>query len=371
MSTAQTFPLNAWYAVAWSHEIKRELAARTICGKDVALYRRTDGQVAALEDACWHRLLPLSMGHLKGDQVVCGYHGLTFNAAGRCTYMPAQKTINPSAGVRAYPVAERHRLVWMWPGDPALADPATIPNFHWNDGTEWVGEGGTFYSLKCDYRLVTDNLLDLTHETYVHAGSIGDDTITDTPFDVTHTDSEVTVTRWMLNIEPPPFWAKQLGKPGHVDRWQVIHFLAPSVVAGDVGVAPAGTGAPQGDRSQGVNGCFLAAITPESDTTCHYFWNFVRTYRTDDQQLTRDLHRAHVNDGKGVYDQDHVVLEAQQRAIAKNPRLPFYNLNIDAGALWARRLIDRMLAAEQARSSHKPGQVTGQPSGHAAGEAAE
>ena len=103
----------------------------------------------------------------------------------------------------------------------------------------------------------------------------------------------------------------------------------------------------EGDRSQGVNGAFLAALAPETETSCHYFWNFVRTFRTDDEQLTRDLQRAHVNDGKGVYDQDHVVLEAQQRAIDRNPRSPFYNLNIDAGALWARRLIDAMLAREQ------------------------
>src|SRR5436853_3449618 len=133
------FPLNAWYAAAWSHEIKRELTARTICNKDIVLYRRTDGQAAALEDACWHRLVPLSLGRLKGDDVQCGYHGIEFNSEGRCTFMPAQKTINPSACVRAFPVIERHRMVWVWPGDPALADPAKMPDFHWNDGTEWVG----------------------------------------------------------------------------------------------------------------------------------------------------------------------------------------------------------------------------------------
>ncbi len=119
----QSFPLNAWYAASWDHEIKHALTARTLCGTDVVLYRRSDGQVAALEDACWHRLLPLSLGHLRDDEVVCGYHGLIFNAAGRCTYMPAQETINPSACVRAYPVIEKHRLIWLWMGDPALADP--------------------------------------------------------------------------------------------------------------------------------------------------------------------------------------------------------------------------------------------------------
>jgi vanillate O-demethylase monooxygenase subunit len=127
-------------------------------------------------------------------------------------------------------------------------------------------------------------------------------------------------------------------------------------VVGDVGVAVTGTGAPQGDRSQGVNGAFLAAITPATEKTCHYFWNFARTFRTDDEQLSRDIQKAHVNEGKGVYDQDHVVLEAQQKAIDRNPRMPFYNLNIDAGARWARKLIDAMLAEEHPKP-HVPSQA--------------
>ena len=91
------------------------------------------------------------------------------------------------------------------------------------------------------------------------------------------------MTRWMIDIDPPPFWAKQLGKPGRVDRWQIVNFQAPAVVVGDVGVAPTATGAREGDRSQGVNGAFLAAIAPETETSCHYFWNFVRTFKTDDE----------------------------------------------------------------------------------------
>lgn len=350
MGMNAAFPVNAWYAAAWSHEIGHALSPRKICNRDMVLYRKSDGTVSALEDACWHRLLPLSLGRLEGDTVICGYHGLAFDGSGRCTHMPAQRTINPSARVKSYPVVERHRLLWVWPGDPALADPDLMPDFHWNDGADWVGEGGTYYGLKANYRLIIDNLLDLTHETYVHAGSIGDEHVTQTPFDVTHTDRKAVVTRWMKGIEPPPFWARNLGKPGLVDRWQIINFEAPSIVAGDVGVAPVGTGAPEGDRSQGVNGFFLAAITPETDGSCHYFWNFVRSFAVEDEALTGRINLAHANaERTGLYDQDVFVLEAQQAAIENNPRMPFYNLNIDMGSLWAHRLIDAMVEAERPR----------------------
>ena len=131
-----------------------------------------------------------------------------------------------------------------------------------------------------------------------------------------------------------------------VDRWHQIRFEAPSTVVGDVGVAETGTGAPEGDRSQGVTGYFLAAITPETETSCHYFWNFVRDHHIDDPEWTEALHTAHVNGESGVYEQDVEVLEAQQAAIERHSRMPFYHLNIDAGALWARRLIEQRIAAE-------------------------
>lgn len=337
------FPMNAWYAAAYDVEVRRELLARTICGKKVVFFRRQDGSAAALADACWHRLLPLSKGRLEGDELVCGYHGLAFDPRGRCTFMPSQETINPSASVRAYPVVERHRFVWIWPGDPALADPAKVPDMHWNDDPAWTGDGKRI-PVKCDYRLVVDNLMDLTHETFVHGSSIGNRAVAEAPFDVTHSDRFATVTRWMRDIDPPPFWAGQLGKPGTVDRWQIIRFEAPCTVTIDVGVAPAGTGAPEGDRSQGVNGFVLNTITPETETSCHYFWAFTRNYRLAEQRLTHELREG----VSRIFREDEVILEAQQQAIDEHPDHEFYNLNIDAGAMWARRLIDRMVAAEQA-----------------------
>lgn len=342
METTRTFPLNAWYAAAWSHEVgKRGPLARTVCNQKMALWRKADNSIAALEDACWHRLLPLSLGSLEGDDLVCRYHGLAFDGKGQCTRMPSQDKLNPAARVRSFPVAEKYRYVWVWPGDPALADPALVPDMHWNDDPEWAGDGKTLLA-KCDYRLFVDNLMDLTHESFVHATSIGNKHVAEQPMTTTHSGRIVTSTRWMLDIDAPPFWRTQLGKPGNVDRWQIIRFEAPCTIVLDVGVAPAGTGAPQGDRSQGVNGRVLNTITPETDTTCMYFWTLMRNYRLGDQTLTTQLREANAQ----IFVEDQVVVEAQQIAINERPDVPLRNLNIDAGSMRARRIIDDMIASE-------------------------
>lgn len=337
------FPLNAWYVAAWDHEVGRELLSRRICDTPVILYRQLDGKAVAMEDACWHRMLPLSKGHLVGDQVVCGYHGLVFNPQGRCTKMPSQETLNPSACVRTYAVVERHRFAWIWMGDPAKADPALIPNVFQNSDEQWAGDGGITH-LECEYRLLVDNLMDLTHETFVHSSTIGNQAVAEAPFSVSHTDDYARVTRWMVDIESPPFFRKQLGLPGNVDRWQVVTFLPPSTVTIDVGVAPTGTGAPEGDRSQGLSGFVIHTSTPESATTSHYFWAFLRDYDLRDQKLTTEWRES----ARRIFGEDKVILEAQQQAVVEYPDREFYNLNIDGGAVWARRLIDRMLAKESA-----------------------
>ena len=340
-------PLNAWYVAAWDHEVtNRAPLARTVAGRPLALWRGTDGRVSALADACWHRLAPLSKGAIIGDELQCPYHGLRYNRAGRCTAMPAQKTINPSATVPSYPVVERHRFIWVWLGDADLADPARIPDMHQMDSPEWAGDGETIHA-GCNYQLILDNLMDLTHEEFVHSSSIGQAELSESDFEVTHDDSHVTVSRWMLDIDPPPFWRKNLndkfpGFSGTVDRWQIIRYEAPSTICIDVGVARAGTGAPEGDRSQGVNGYVMNTITPESDRSSHYFWAFMRNYRLESQSITTQLRQGVHN----VFGEDEDMLIAQQRAIDANPDYEFYSLNIDAGGMWVRRILDRMLQAE-------------------------
>ena len=342
MGAERSFPLNAWYVAAWSHEVgRRAPLARTVCDRRMALWRKADGSIAALDDACWHRLLPLSMGWLEGDEIVCRDLGLAFDGTGQCTRMPGQDKPSVAARVATIPVVERHRWVWVWPGDPARADPSSLPDVHWNDDPAWSGDGQTL-AAKCNYRLFVDNLMDLTHESFVHATSIGNKHVAESPMTTTHEGRTVTSTRWMHDIDAPPFWRAQLGRPGNVDRWQIIRFEAPCTIVLDVGVAPTGTGAPQGDRSKGVNGRVVNTITPETESTCLYFWTLMRNYRQADQSLTTQMREANAR----IFLEDLEVVEAQQREMELRPDQPLRNLSIDSGSMRARRIIEEMIAAE-------------------------
>ena len=188
---------NQWYVASWDHEIDRQPLARTICGEAMLLYRRFDRSVVALHDACPHRLLPLSMGIKEGDNIRCRYHGLLIDSTGNAIEMPVtSERVHRSICVKAYPVVERHRFVWGWIGEAEKVDEKLIPDFWPCSHPNWTFDGD-YYHIKCDYRLVIDNLMDLTHETYTHQGSIGQPEILEAPIQ-THTDgNHVRVTRWM------------------------------------------------------------------------------------------------------------------------------------------------------------------------------
>ena len=138
----------------------------------------------------------------------------------------------------------------MWTGEADKADPALIPDMHWNDDPDWISTGSTTY-VRGNYQLISDNLLDLTHETYIHRTSLGNQAVVEQPIKVTGDEHSVTVMRWIYDHEPAPFWRKAIGVPDNCDRWQIIHFTPPANLVLDVGVAITGTGAPNGDRSRG------------------------------------------------------------------------------------------------------------------------
>ena len=340
------FLRNAWYAACWARDIGTDKPlAKTILNDPVVLWRRPDGSPAAVEDRCCHRHLPLSLGTVTGETIRCGYHGLEFDGAGTCVRVPGQSRVPPGADIRAWPVVERHSMIWIWPGDHALADPASIPDLFWLDDPGWTCAGG-YLHLKADYRLLVDNLLDLTHVSYIHRDTIaGDPKEALVPVTTTREEDSIRVERWMLGFSAPPMYARARKFDGPVDRWQLIRWRAPSVVTLDIGCADAGTGAPEGDRSRGISMWSNHIITPETDGSTHYHWCFARNFRLGDDEVSEVFAQG----GLQTFMEDVVVLEEQQKTIRKIGDRPVVDVNIDNAPLQFRRILGDLIGAEQGR----------------------
>jgi vanillate O-demethylase monooxygenase subunit len=333
------FLKNFWYVAAWNHELGQKPLGRVILNEPVVLFRDANGAPVALEDRCPHRRLPLSMGKIvEGGLLQCHYHGLRFNNAGRCVRVPGQEMIPPSAKVRSYPVVERYRWVWIWMGDPALADASTIPDFHYLESPNW-GVKGTVFHVNANWQLIVDNLLDLTHLAFVHESTIGNAAVAENAaVKVERSPNNVLVKRWIINQPPTPTYARAGHFTTNVDRWQFIDFTPPAFLRLSVGATPTGTGAPEGRFVDGINMRNLNAITPETESTTHYFWAQAHDFDTKNEKLT-DMIFEQV---KTAFLEDVAVFEAQQRAIAAAPDAPQMDINADTGGIQARRILDRL-----------------------------
>lgn len=334
------FVRNCWYAAARSDDLSADLMARTLLNEPVVLYRQGDGVPVALEDRCCHRGLPLSMGRIEGDRVRCGYHGLLFDADGGCIEVPGQSTVPPGAGVRTYPVVDRFGWIWIWMGERGRADEALVPDVSWHADSEWLTTG-VYWHVRANYELLNDIQLDATHATFVHPATFGSEAIQDTPPKVERDGGRLEIHRWILDKPVPPIWAAAKDFAGPVDRWILATFEPPSSCHFDIGAADAGTGAPEGDRSQGVSNRTVHLMTPETETTTHYFWAFGRNYRRDDQTLSDKIHGSI----RATFEEDVEVVEEQQRSLAR-AAFRQIDVNADVPTIQARRLVAEMAAAE-------------------------
>lgn len=168
-----TWLRNCWYQAGWNEELDASPSlARTILGVPLVFFRREDGAVLALHDRCPHRFAPLSAGRVEPGRIICGYHGLAFGEDGACVHNP-HGPITSRISVRAYPAVERHLALWVWMGEPALADPALIPDLSFIDRTPVTARITGHMPTAADYRLLTDNIMDLSHADYLHPTTLG------------------------------------------------------------------------------------------------------------------------------------------------------------------------------------------------------
>ena len=331
---------DAWYVAARSEDVASAPLGRTICGVRMVFFRGGEGDVAALEDFCPHRGAPLSLGFLNDGGIACGYHGLTLDCRGRPQSMAGQD-VSRLQPARTFACVERHGFIWVWPGDQDRADAARLPHLAWAQEPGWAFGGG-YYHIDCDFRLMVDNLMDLTHETYVHAGSIGQKEIDEAPVETVIEGDQVITRRFMSNVPAPPFWRMALqgaGLPadGPVDRWQICRFSLPSHVMIDVGVALAGHGGYHADAASKVSSIVVDFITPENETSHWYFWGMARSFASEDAALTDTIRAGQAK----IFAEDLAMLEQQQGNLTRNPGRRLVTLNIDAGGAHARAKIER------------------------------
>ena len=339
------FLKNSWYVACTPDEIESKPLGRKVCGENIAFYRGKEGKVAAVENFCPHRGAPLSLGYVEDGNLVCGYHGLVMGCDGQTVSMPGQR-VRGFPCIKSYAVVERYGFIWVWPGDKALADPALIHHLDWAESPDWA-YGGGLYHIKCDYRLMIDNLMDLTHETYVHSSSIGQKEIDEALPTTSVNGEEVITARHMENIMAPPFWqmalrGNDLADDVPVDRWQICRFTPPSHVMIEVGVAHAGHGGYDAPDHLKASSIVVDFITPETETSHWYFWGMARKFKPNDLALTDTI-----REGQGkIFGEDLDMLEQQQSNLLTYPERGLLKLNIDSGGVQSRRVLERLLADE-------------------------
>ena len=342
-----TFIRDIWYGAAWSKDVEPgKPVALTIADQPIVVYRTADGGAVALEDRCSHRCAPLSKGRVEGDAIRCWYHGLLFDSHGRCIEMPGQETAS-GFDIRAYPTVERHECVFVWTGDPALADPGLIPASNLTENGLPFRTGVMHF--EADYQLINDNLCDFSHVAYVHEHTLGQGNSEWSQRVPTQTSLEdgIRVTRWMEGTRIPP-------TPGvdpslRVDQYTAYDYLIPGVLTMQIDSYPLGTAEALGYAAPpaSMEGAVyvvrsLQMIVPITEGKSRYL--FAVSHPVDpapEQSLD-----AVIGLFQYAFNEDRDMIEAQQATIDKHPGVTLRNTRHDAGLVRVRRLITGKLRQE-------------------------
>lgn len=339
------FLLNAWYVGALGREIPHKPVGRVLLNKRIVFFRDSSGTVAALDDQCPHRFAPLSLGRVRDNALECGYHGLRFGQDGSCTLNPhGSKRIPPSARVRSYPVHERTGFVWFWPGDPELADPRLIPEYSFlGNADQFTAVDGKVY-IAGNYQLVSDNLLDLSHVEFLHPLFAQAEGVDVHKTEFLQEGDTVIANRWKPNSLVHGLakfvWtsASKRGDARSNMRWD-----PPARLTFDLGVTE--VGAP---NDEGIHMPNVHLLTPETETTTHYFWALARNRKLNDGTLSETLATTLE---KIFVTEDGPMIEAQQRVMGSKELMEMrpVMLESDLPSVRARRVLARLIAEENQR----------------------
>jgi len=347
------FVRNCWYVACWPSDLAvNRLMAVTIVGEPLVLYRREDGTPVALQDRCCHKRAKLSLGRIEGDCVRCMYHGLKFEPSGRCVEIPGQDLIPPNAFVTAFPALERGCWVWVWMGDPALADPDLIPiTIALNDSRWDLRTGQMDYAA--NYELINDNLTDFSHLSFVHPASFGASAkFAEVRPTVKSIDRGIQVSRWISGGSTEN--RNVSGAVGRTAEAPVTYMSYDYVVPGILTMRsetfriedyPAdGVSPPTGIPVMANTNC--QAVTPMTEDTSRYF--FVTGPRAGPNSTAGAERLLQIM--KIAFDEDRVMIESQAANIKLSPGDNVMMTSADVGPVRFRAILQAMLRAEARRT---------------------
>jgi len=331
--------MKCWYVAATADELDSSPVGRRILGVDIVLWRGASGRVTAFENRCAHRAFPLSHSIIDGDQLVCGYHGCTYDQDGTCVHIPSQERVPSGMSIRVFPVVEDPPFVWIWTGSPGAAattPPPTVP---------WVREAGweTFqrsWDVAANYLMVHEHYLDFSYAPVLHAADIPASIRSMPAFsEVEVTETTVKYTRVLPPARPTDWEAEagELDRDVDYRRTEIGTFASPALHLQRWDVeTPAG---------ETLTTTRIHAITPQDDNSTRVVMMSSRNYSLGRRAATDRL-RSFLT---GVAQRDVAVLEMASAHSGYGRWQTGIEFQADVAALRARRIVDAMLANEAGR----------------------
>ncbi|KKC26642.1 aromatic ring-hydroxylating dioxygenase subunit alpha [Sphingomonas sp. SRS2] len=338
-----SFLRNCWYMAAWKDEIQDKPLGRQIIGEHIVFFRRSTGDVVALSGRCSHRFAPLHLGKIIDDAIECPYHGLRYNGEGACVLNPQGNGATPrSVRQTVYPLIERYGGYWIWMGDPDRADPTLLPDYYFLEDPRFNYVSGYIHSAS-NYELMTDNILDLGHVDFLHAGTLGCEATVRAKTDVRQIGDRVECDRWMANEVQSPVINYIFRREGRVDAWLDVRWEPPGLMMLTVGVTDVGASREAGAAIENVH-----LMTPETEDSTHYFWANARDFQLNDEEFDRNLYESAT---AAFTLEDKPMIEAQQRMMGTNDLFSLKPALLpgDAAGVMARRTLAKLIKQESER----------------------
>lgn len=348
----RNYPLNSWYVAATSGEVRHRLLGRQLLDTPVVLFRQESGAIAAFEDRCAHRSMPMSSGRLDGDYLVCRYHGFRYDPTGACVLVPSQERVPYGARLRMLPVHEDPPFVWIWPGDAARAARISPPVVSWLRDPAWAVFGGAF-DVAANYLMLHENSLDLTHMPFVH----GEHTLqthvgVPPPLEVEVSENSVSYRRDFpaMRIAPWQVRATGLAPDRDYEQREIADFIQPGFHTDSVEVVATIEG--DSRAAEVLKKTSARAYTPEGPTSTHVFWQVGRNFAIDQPSVEADLRSVH----EQIFSEDKALLEEMQVHVQRyGPHHRATVVNADIAGVKAREIVQAMLAREQGRADERAG----------------